>query len=66
MEEVRQQHLENNVDFLTKHLNVVDELTAKERVYFVSAKEVLTLRMRQQNNEENIGNNKWICYELLY
>ncbi len=55
MEEVRQQHLENNVSFLSSQLKVVDEITAKERVYFVSAKEVLLMRMRQQNNETDIG-----------
>ena len=55
MEEVRQQHLENNVSFLTSQLKVVDEVTAKERVYFVSAKEVLLMRMRQQNNEQDTG-----------
>ena len=55
MDEVRQQHLENNVAFLTKQLKVVDEITAKERVYFVSAKEVLLMRMRQQNNEKDSG-----------
>ena len=55
MEEVRQQHLENDVTFLTKQLKVVDEVTAKERVYFVSAKEVLLMRMRQQKNEQDTG-----------
>lgn len=55
MDEVRQQHMENNVAFLTKQLKVVDRSTANERVYFVSAKEVLTIRMRQQKNEEDTG-----------
>ena len=55
MEEVKRQHLENDIAFLSQHLNVTDELTAKDRVYFVSAKEVLTQRIRQQNNETDIG-----------
>ena len=55
MKEVRQQHMENNLSFLTERLKVVDERTAKERVYFVSAKEVLIMRMRQMANEQNIG-----------
>lgn len=55
MDEVRQQHMENNVGFLTKQLKVVDENTANERVYFVSAKEVLCMRIRQQNNEQDTG-----------
>lgn len=55
MEEVKRQHLENDIAFLSQYLNVTDELTAKDRVYFVSAKEVLTQRIRQQNNETDIG-----------
>ena len=55
MKEVRQQHMENNLSFLTERLKVVDERTPKERVYFVSAKEVLIMRMRQMANEQNVG-----------
>lgn len=55
MNEVKQQHLENDIQFLTQQLQVTDSQTANERVYFVSAKEVLTLRMRQANGESEIG-----------
>ena len=39
-EELRQQHLETAVKFLSEELEVTDKETAIKRVYFVSAKEV--------------------------
>ena len=49
---MRAQHLENDVGFLAKELKVVDEGTAKNRVFFVSAKEVVIVRERQRKLEE--------------
>ena len=46
--QVKAQHLEGDVEFLSKDLMVVDEVTAKNRVFFVSAKEVLHVRKQQQ------------------
>ena len=48
MSQVKEQHLRANVEFLSRELAVVDESTAKERVFFVSAKEVLHVRTRTQ------------------
>ena len=49
---MRAQHLENDVGFLAKELKVVDEGMAKNRVFFVSAKEVVIVRERQRKSEE--------------
>lgn len=46
--QVKEQHLRANVDFLARELAVVDESTARERVFFVSAKEVLHVRTKTQ------------------
>lgn len=39
--------------FLAKELSVVDEETAKNRVFFVSAKEVVTVRQQQRKLEQD-------------
>ncbi len=38
--QVKAQHLERDIAFLSKELKVTDEQTARNRVFFVSAKEV--------------------------
>ena len=40
-----------DVGFLAGELKVVDEATAKNRIFFVSAKEVVTVRERQRKSE---------------
>ncbi|OQV18745.1 Mitofusin-2 [Hypsibius exemplaris] len=56
MDEVRRQHLDRNLEFLTKELGVISNQQALERVYFVSAKEVLmTAQKKQQNAIVNPG-----------
>ena len=40
LEELRKQHLETAVNFLSQELKVTEKDTAIKRVYFVSAKEV--------------------------
>lgn len=50
MEEVRQQHLKTDIAFLVNELNVASEQTAQERVYFVSAKEVVAQRMQSESD----------------
>ncbi len=37
---MKEQHLETDIAFLSKELKVTDEQTARNRVFFVSAKEV--------------------------
>ncbi|XP_055348797.1 mitofusin-2-like [Paramacrobiotus metropolitanus] len=52
MDDVRKQHLSRNLEFLTEELKGISKQQAIERVYFVSAKEVLTTAMKKQKNEE--------------
>lgn len=57
--QVKKQHLDADVNFLSHELKVVDEVTAKDRVFFVSAKEVLHERTKQSKStvpeEEGTG-----------
>ncbi|KAH7958230.1 hypothetical protein HPB49_000119 [Dermacentor silvarum] len=46
--EVRKQHLERNVAFLVDELKVANRQQAEDRVFFVSAREVLSARLRKQ------------------
>lgn len=50
--QVKEQHMDCDVKFLAHELKVMDEQTARNRVFFVSAKEVLQLRTRQQNENQ--------------
>ena len=59
MEQVKQQHLVRDVKFLAKELCVTDEQTAKHRVFFVSAKEVLHYRIKQLQKSSNPGQWVW-------
>lgn len=47
IEEVRKQHMERNVQFLGKELNVVKPEDAENRVFFVSAREALVSRLHE-------------------
>ncbi|KAG1668100.1 Transmembrane GTPase Marf [Nymphon striatum] len=47
-EEVRKQHMERNVSFLVDELHVASKNEVEDRVFFVSAKEVLQARLSQQ------------------
>lgn len=49
IDQVRQQHLDRNTHFLADELNVVDKKAAKDRIYFVSAREALASRL---NNDK--------------
>lgn len=48
MEEVREQHQERAVDFLSKEMQVYSDKEAKERIFFISARETLKARMQEQ------------------
>lgn len=48
---VRNQHMTRDLEFLVNDLNVVDEETAKNRIFFVSAREILNIRMKNAKNE---------------
>ncbi|KAK7811131.1 hypothetical protein U0070_016071 [Myodes glareolus] len=47
MEEVRRQHMERCTSFLVDELGVVDRAQAGDRIFFVSAKEVLSARVQK-------------------
>ena len=55
VEQVLQQHLERDIKFLAKELRVTNEQTARHRVFFVSAKEVLHYRLKQLQNSPDPG-----------
>lgn len=55
VEQVLQQHLQRDIKFLAKELHVTDEQTARHRVFFVSAKEVLQYRLKQLQNSHDPG-----------
>ena len=61
MEQVMQQHLERDIKFLTVELCVTDEQTARHRVFFVSAKEVLQYRLRKGQRSVDPGGRGLCC-----
>jgi len=48
MFQVRAQHTERASDFLVKELKVINPEQVNERVFFISAKEVLQARLQEQ------------------
>nr|CAB3263789.1 mitofusin-2 [Phallusia mammillata] len=57
MEEVRQQHLERGIAFLADELKVVSKQQAKDRVFFVSAKETLQSRINKLQGKADSTSN---------
>lgn len=47
-EQVKQQHIEVDIKFLVEELEVTDEQTAKQRIFFVSGKQMLEQRSKPQ------------------
>uniref|UniRef100_A0A663MLA6 Mitofusin 1 n=1 Tax=Athene cunicularia TaxID=194338 RepID=A0A663MLA6_ATHCN len=47
MEDVRRQHMERCLTFLVDELKVIDPVEARNRIFFVSAKEVLSARRQK-------------------
>ena len=43
--QVKQQHIDRNSDFLSEELKVMDKKAAKDRLFFVSAREALASRL---------------------
>ncbi|XP_066997759.2 transmembrane GTPase Marf [Anabrus simplex] len=48
LDQVRTQHMERAVDFLVKELKVCSQKEATERIFFISAKEALQARLKEQ------------------
>ncbi|XP_055040012.2 mitofusin-1b [Misgurnus anguillicaudatus] len=55
MEDVRKQHTDRCVNFLVEELKVVDHRQAPNRIFFVSAKEVLNSRMQRAQGMPETG-----------
>nr|XP_033477844.1 mitofusin-1b [Epinephelus lanceolatus] len=55
MEDVRKQHTDRCVNFLVEELKVVDRDQAPNRIFFVSAKEVLNCRMQRAQGMPETG-----------
>uniref|UniRef100_A0A8C1X2K2 Mitofusin 1b n=1 Tax=Cyprinus carpio TaxID=7962 RepID=A0A8C1X2K2_CYPCA len=55
MDDVRKQHTDRCVDFLVEELKVVDRAQAPNRIFFVSAKEVLNSRMQRAQGMPETG-----------
>ncbi|XP_042901071.1 transmembrane GTPase Marf [Parasteatoda tepidariorum] len=51
LDKVRKQHMDRSVNFLVDELKVANRSQAENRVFFVSAKEVLLARLKQQKGE---------------
>ncbi|KAI2661264.1 Mitofusin-2 [Labeo rohita] len=55
MEEVRRQHMDRCTSFLVDELRVVDRAQASDRIFFVSAKEVLQARVQKAQGMPEAG-----------
>uniref|UniRef100_A0A668SVD7 Dynamin-type G domain-containing protein n=1 Tax=Oreochromis aureus TaxID=47969 RepID=A0A668SVD7_OREAU len=55
MEEVRRQHMDRCTNFLVDELGVVDRAQASDRIFFVSAKEVLQARVQKAQGMPEAG-----------
>ncbi|KAJ3600112.1 hypothetical protein NHX12_034062 [Muraenolepis orangiensis] len=55
MEDVRKQHTDRCINFLVEELKVVDREQAPNRIFFVSAKEVLNSRMQRAQGMPEAG-----------
>ncbi|XP_028259139.1 mitofusin-1-like [Parambassis ranga] len=55
MQDVRKQHTDRCVNFLVEELKVVDREQAPDRIFFVSAKEVLNSRMQRAQGMPETG-----------
>ncbi|XP_052759812.1 mitofusin-1-like isoform X3 [Mya arenaria] len=55
VDEVKQQHLERNLQFLCSELNVMDKREGEERVFFVSSREALASRLKEQGTPTPTG-----------
>lgn len=56
LSQVRRQHMERCTSFLVDELGVVDRAQAGDRIFFVSAKEVLSARVQKAQGMPEGGN----------
>lgn len=62
--QVRRQHMERCTGFLVDELGVVDRAQAGDRIFFVSAKEVLNARIQKAQGMPEGGEESW--HELSF
>lgn len=55
--QVRRQHMDRCTNFLVDELGVVDRAQASDRIFFVSAKEVLQARVQKAQGMPEAGGN---------
>lgn len=53
--QVRRQHMERCLTFLVDELKVIDPVEARNRIFFVSAKEVLSARRQKAQGMPETG-----------
>lgn len=62
--QVRRQHMDRCSNFLVEELGVVDRTQASDRIFFVSAKEVLQARVQKAQGMpeagEGVGKEGWV------
>lgn len=64
--QVRRQHMDRCTNFLVDELGVVDRAQASDRIFFVSAKEVLQARVQKAQGMPEAGRNSIQCeFDLI-
>jgi len=66
-EQVRKQHTERAIEFLTKELNICSKEEAESRIFFISAKEALQTRLQEHKGlKPNISTEDYFPRYLEY
>lgn len=60
LSQVRRQHMDRCSSFLVEELGVVDRAQASDRIFFVSAKEVLQARVQKAQGMPEAGGDGWM------
>lgn len=63
--QVRRQHMDRCTSFLVDELRVVDRAQASDRIFFVSAKEVLQARIQKAQGMPEAGKYVMILFQIL-
>lgn len=61
LNQVRRQHMDRCTNFLVDELGVVDRAQAGDRIFFVSAKEVLQARVQKAQGMPEAGEGTSLC-----
>lgn len=63
--QVRRQHMDRCTSFLVDELEVVDRAQASDRIFFVSAKEVLQARVQKAQGMPEAGKPQFVLNRML-